>query len=267
MLKYYVFDPAGNVTLLVDTYVKTADQPRVAAELMRREPLCEQVGFARVCGHNGKPEGHLRMAGGEFCGNASMCTAVLKKIKEKNNGITHYYPDGIDVAVSGTKGKVNVKVTEDADGTWVSEGTFFWPRSFGEIMVDGKRRPLIDCGGISHVIFEEKPDRKKAEKLIRSVCEENGLNALGFMFFSEGSLIPLVFVRDIGTLYWESSCASGSTAVAAWLAEVSAERKAEAVFTEPGGELSLFADADKKYVKMKTKIRLLKGVIFMNSIL
>ena len=266
MLKYYVFDPAGNVTLLVDTYVKTKDQVRVAAELMKREPFCEQAGFVRVCGHNGKPEGHLRMAGGEFCGNASMCTAVLKRVKEKNNGIFNSYPDGIDVSVSGTKGKVNVRVTESGEGIWAASGTMPWPKAIGEITVDGRKLPYVDCGGIVHVIFSEKPDRKKAERQIKKACEEYSLKALGFMYLSGNVLEPLVYVNDMGTMYWENACASGTAAAAAWLAENSETKKAEGEWKEPGGSISFRADAEKKYVTLGTKIRLVKGPVTVDNL-
>ncbi|MCQ2415456.1 MAG: hypothetical protein MJ063_05360 [Lachnospiraceae bacterium] len=266
MLKYYVFDPAGNVTLLVDTYIRTKDQVRIAAELMKREPLCEQVGFARVCGHNGKPEGHLRMAGGEFCGNASLCTGVLKRVKEKNNGISHMYPDGIDVTVSGTKGRVNVRTAAAGEDLWTASGSMPWPRSMGEITVDGRRLPYVDHGGIVHVIFTERPDRKAVERQIRKVCGEYSLKALGFMFLSGNELEPLVYVRETGTLYWENACASGTAAVAAWLSENSETKTAEGELKEPGGTVSFFADSDKKYVTLGTKIRLVKGPVTVDDL-
>ena len=45
---------------------------------MRRHPEVEQVGFVRFSDDPGDPvRAGLRMAGGEFCGNASCCAAVL----------------------------------------------------------------------------------------------------------------------------------------------------------------------------------------------
>ena len=44
-LRYTVIDPTKNITLLVTTPVPRDVQPRVAAELLRREKDAEQVGF------------------------------------------------------------------------------------------------------------------------------------------------------------------------------------------------------------------------------
>ena len=69
-LRYTVIDPTKNITLLVTTPVPRDVQPRVAAELLRREKDAEQVGFAEGLAA-GNPR--LQMMGGEFCGNATMC--------------------------------------------------------------------------------------------------------------------------------------------------------------------------------------------------
>ena len=73
-LSYTVFDPTGNITVLVQTPVPVADQPRVAAALMAKETDSEQVCF-RMPDTPGAGI-TVRMAGGEFCGNASMSAAA-----------------------------------------------------------------------------------------------------------------------------------------------------------------------------------------------
>ena len=76
-MKYCIFDPTGNVTALVETEVEPPLQPAAAAEIMRRHPGTEQVGFLSDP-EPGEKGIHAvrRMAGGEFCGNASMCAAA-----------------------------------------------------------------------------------------------------------------------------------------------------------------------------------------------
>ena len=44
-LKYYIFDPTGNITALVETAVDVAEQPAAASRIMELEPDVEQVGF------------------------------------------------------------------------------------------------------------------------------------------------------------------------------------------------------------------------------
>ena len=72
-LRYTVIDPTKNITLLVTTPVPRDVQPRVAAELLRREKDAEQVGFAEGLAA-GNPR--LQMMGCEFCGNATMSMAA-----------------------------------------------------------------------------------------------------------------------------------------------------------------------------------------------
>ena len=72
-MRYSVFDPTGNITALVRDPVAPLQQPVIAAGIMRKHPEVEQVGFVSFDG--ALPA--LRMAGGEFCGNASMSAAAL----------------------------------------------------------------------------------------------------------------------------------------------------------------------------------------------
>jgi diaminopimelate epimerase len=76
-IKYCIFDPTGNITALVETGVEEARQPEVASLIMSRHPDVEQIGFVCFSEQNGDADVSLRMAGGEFCGNATMSAAAL----------------------------------------------------------------------------------------------------------------------------------------------------------------------------------------------
>ena len=89
---YVLMDPTGNRTLLVDTPVPVEEQPSVAAKLMEQEPTAEQTGFLTFSDSSGLS---LRMAGGEFCGNATMSAAVYHSIR------TGTADDRMTVNVSG----------------------------------------------------------------------------------------------------------------------------------------------------------------------
>ena len=74
-MKYHVVraNPAGNITLYVLDPVPKAERPAVASKLMEIERfVAERVGFA--CEVNEGYDGHMEMAGGEFCGNAAAPT-------------------------------------------------------------------------------------------------------------------------------------------------------------------------------------------------
>ena len=75
-ISYTKIDPAGNITVVVDSFVPREQQSRVASELMKRDVTVEQVGFLE------KPDDpccavRLQMMGGEFCGNASLSAAAV----------------------------------------------------------------------------------------------------------------------------------------------------------------------------------------------
>ena len=75
-IKYSILDPTGNITALVESEVAVERQPAAAEAIMKRHTEVEQVGFVRFDPEEGI-DAQLRMAGGEFCGNASLCTAAL----------------------------------------------------------------------------------------------------------------------------------------------------------------------------------------------
>ena len=118
-ITYTLFNPTGNITLLAETPVPTASQPSVAAELMALEPETEQAGFVAF----GPDAAFLRMAGGEFCGNAAMSAAAMYLERSgKTGGI-------VPVHVSGTKEAVAVMLHTLPDGGWRAAVTMPRPES------------------------------------------------------------------------------------------------------------------------------------------
>lgn len=236
-ISYTLLDPTGNITVLAETEVPPQEQPFIAKQIMDNEPAAEQAGF--ISAH---PDGTaLRMAGGEFCGNAAMSAAALYALQ---SGIT----DGIvNVYVSGTPGSVKVLVSALSDGSM--RGTVEMPRpvSVGnELFPDGKSRPVVRFPGISHVISESPLPRGEAEALAKAWCGYLGSASLGIMTVDRnaGTLVPLVYVPSAGTLFWENSCASGTAAVGAYIA--AKEGSVSLSLRQPGGALHVDADADGK---------------------
>ena len=235
-VSYTLLDPTGNVTLLVETPVPIESQPETALGLMEREPKTEQVGFVAF-----PAEGvRLRMAGGEFCGNASLSAAALYLTRQGRESGT------VPVSVSGTEEPVTAVMEQQPDGSW--RGTVTMPRPLSvarETFPDGQTRPVVRFPGIAHVILEEKPDKKEAEALAPRWCENLHAEALGLMFLDRENrtLRPLVYVPAAGTLFWESSCASGTTAVGAYLSAESKGPVSLPLF-QPGGTLEITAESD-----------------------
>lgn len=235
-IRYHIFDPTGNVTALADTPVPATLQPAVGAALLRSERAAEQAGFLS--------EGDgcdiaLRMAGGEFCGNAAMSAAAFFAMR-------HDLREGcVRVRVSGVDKPVEVRLAA-LDGGW--RGTVEMPRplSVSRANLRGGGSPVVvRYPGIAHVIFPRPMAREDAEMAARGWCAALGAEALGLMLLDRerNRLTPLVYVPVPETLYWEHSCASGSAAVGAYLAAEAGEDVTVALH-EPGGVLAVSAAPD-----------------------
>ena len=61
------------------------------------------------------------------------------------------------------------------------------------------------------------------------------------MFLDGDILIPLVYIPEIDTLFWENACASGSLAVGDYLYKQKGS-KIEQLLKQPGGEITVTVD-------------------------
>ena len=234
-IRYALLDPTGNITVLVESPVPVESQPSVAARIMEREPDAEQVGFLspRESG------AAMRMAGGEFCGNAAMSAAALYAMdRGMTNGV-------VPVFVAGTPDPVEVRVSALPDGGVRGVVTMPSPLSVREEpLPEGARHPVVRFPGICHVILEDPMERAEAERLAPIWCRHLAAECVGLMLLDReaASLTPLVYVPSAGTLCWENSCASGTAAVGAYLAALG--DPVSLSLREPGGSLHIAADRD-----------------------
>ena len=231
-INYVLMDPTGNMTVLVETPIPAASQPFCASRLMECEPTAEQVGFVLPAA-DGDCDTTLRMAGGEFCGNAAMSAAALFCLRRgRTAGGT------VRVRVSGADEPVTVTLSPDGVGGFACEVQM--PRPVRITAFAG--RPLVELPGISHMIVTEPMTREAAEREVKCRCAELGADALGLMLLDEAAqrLTPLVYVPGADTLYWENSCASGTAAVGAYLA-VREGRAVSRTLAEPAGTLGVTA--------------------------
>ncbi len=267
-IQYSVFNPTGNITALVESAVPVSQQPRIAAEIMRLHPAVAQVGFVRFPlppADDFLPE--LRMAGGEFCGNASMCAAALYADTLRQAG--YVGSSAVSLRVSGAAFPVQVCLTEEAPERWTA-GVKLPPAksvTVPELEWEGRRArvPLIRMEGIAHLIlepgspfFELCDKREAASQAIRAWCVTCDAPCLGIMFLEDSGgelrLTPLVFVPGSDTLFWENSCASGSAAAGMLLAKRSGSA-VSVILKEPGGVLRVESEpAGETWLYGKTEI-------------
>lgn len=260
-IEYSIFDPTGNITALVETAVAPAEQPAVASGIMELNPDVEQVGF--VTFSDGDVPVRLRMAGGEFCGNATMCAAAFYMIREGLQGEMR-----VRVKVSGAKQPLEVWLARKDAISFDAAVTMPPAIGIDELKLadgmfpgnDSLRLPVVRLEGISHVIIEPdtgfyglKDDKTLAETLLRGWCGAIGAECLGMMFLDEAcgsadtgegirAMTPLVYVPGADTMFWENSCASGSVAVGVYLA-AKAGKPVDVTFDEPAGRLRVESDS------------------------
>ena len=315
-MEYSIFNPTGNITALVESYVDIAKQPAAAADIMRRHPQVEQVGFVSfagtactenrtgLCGGDepeesraGMPEGEgpeelragtpggegpeelrisLRMAGGEFCGNAAMCAAALALIRKIETPALSSKNKRVSVSVSGVQKPIEVCLDDAGDGSF--DAGVKMPAAFGVRTAvfdyNGIREqlPFVELEGITHIIirqentfFSLKKDKTAAEEAVRLWCGSLSAAGLGLMFL-EGEndrfcLTPLVYIPGGETVFWENSCASGSTAAGIYLAHEKKTRVSLAL-EEPGGILRVESDPVSGGTQLYGKVKMVGGYSF-----
>lgn len=242
-IKYHVIDPTGNITILVETPVKIEDQPFIGKLLMTKEPICEQVGFISKGDDN--CDIVLRMAGGEFCGNATMSTAAFFA---KESGFEDGEEREIIVKVLGVKDPIAVAVKREGDEYL---GKVSMPKPLSITMEDfvyeghKYRYPVVAFPGIHHLVVDDSLPVSMAEDAIKVWAKDKGYEGIGMMNLSRDhkQLRPLVYIPNADSLVWESSCASGTTSVGAYFAY--RDRKdCYFEFEEPGGVLAIKALKD-----------------------
>ena len=222
-------DPAGNRTALVEGEIPRQDYGPVAAQLLGASDLAaEQVGF--VCPALGDTAvGRLEMMGGEFCGNASRSFGLFMA-QRRGLGETE-----IPIEISGAKESLLVKLQEGE--AWVQMPlpkeitTLALPQLQGEV-------PLVDLGGIVQVLLPGIPPQEAlGRESIHRVYDLTGSPAVGVLFWSGDTMTPLVWVKETDSFVWESSCGSGTLAVAAYRSQQTREGITALTLRQPGGVL------------------------------
>lgn len=210
---YKIYIPSGNPTALVFGIEKDpARRKEINDEIMAKyDDFVEQVGFVNTDIND--PE--LMMAGGEFCGNATR-SAVKYYLNDKEGNL--------DIKVSGVPERLNAGM--DAEGNaWVDmpiiKGAY--ENSIKKI---NNISAIVKMYGITHVVIEsgdinKEFSKEELKKYAYSILERENLlceDAAGVMFVNRIDdenieISPVVFVRAINTLFYETACGSGTTAV------------------------------------------------------
>jgi diaminopimelate epimerase len=211
--EYLIAAAGGNATA-----IEVIDSPRSSEWYAKNgkilgekyDPLgAEQAGFiipSRM---------HFQMAGGEFCGNATRAAAIIFSALGGESEVSY--------TVSGFSGVVNSSVEKISDVKYDVVSSFPHMEVGREdvVLAAGTEVSVVDLGGIVHVVIGGAlPDDYGA--LHRAITEELGLRdraAVGVVWYRKVGgggvrIDPIVWVKAVDTFYYETSCGSGTIAVA-----------------------------------------------------
>ena len=274
-VKIIVANPAGNITIFVKDRFKREMYPKVAGQLLAMDDLkAEQVAFILDTPSCGRAEGKMEMCGLEFCGNGSRSFGL---IKAKEMGIKG--KDSVFVDVSGCDEILTIEVDTDTDYTKVkmpnpvrmskidlsplaiddaAERGDAVERGDAIETADMSEVPVVDFGGILHVVLRGVPATQKNFEIIKDcIMAKFNPPAMGVMFCErnieetgiqadantdvektiECPMVPVVYVKDVDTTYFEGSCGSGTTACAAAFGLKHGDGIHHFVFPQPAGTI------------------------------
>ena len=229
-IRYIPADPAGNLTGLVLTRVPAQWRAALAARLMAVCPEgFEQIAFLdedSLCG----PLPRMEMMGGEFCGNASRAFGLLA-VQRRGRGETE-----LAVSVSGAAEPVRVRL-DPVRGCAYADMPL--PTGCVRIGAAGRALDVVRMEGIDHAIVpDEAPSQALAEAVLAAMPPAP---AQGVLFLDGARMTPFVHVAATGTGVWESSCGSGSVALAWLLCRGRGDGTHAFAFDEPGGRIEVRA--------------------------
>jgi diaminopimelate epimerase len=231
-LAFSKVSPGGNLTILIWDIVPREQHALIANTLMDNQKHlgAEQVGYIEPS-TNPKALAHLQMMGGEFCGNATRALAYMLVRKkyfgvEIKNKFAEFY-----LTVSGVSKELAVKVEcDDYDipiGAEVEMPIYQDLSSVEErIFNQDKYASIVKLEGITHIIVDESDypfDNDEYQNQLKYLRRLFGLEdeeALGVMWkdidpnSNEIHMKPVVWVKATDSYYYETSCGSGTVALA-----------------------------------------------------
>jgi diaminopimelate epimerase len=251
-------NPAGNITIFVLDPVESPEARAGLVKALLAEPSlrAEQVGFVQP--PPGGPDGfrggragywRLEMMGGEFCANAARSFGLYVARETGLSGTRT-----VTVEISGSREPLPVQVDT---GTGRAELRIPLPLAVEALEFEGRRLPVYVFEGITHLIFPEPVPNRELVFALRDKWRAGGPargsgqlpaapgcpsearlpEAFGVMFWDSGKkfMRPAVYVEAASSLVFESSCGSGTAALAAWLARDLRDGEGYYEAAQPGG--------------------------------
>lgn len=246
-IKYKILNPGGNKTALIKGTEYTINQKKLINKMiMDKYPQVEQVGFLS------NNTNRLEMAGGEFCINGTRC-AIFEYLKGKEGQI--------ELSVSGTDKKIIGKILKDRKievklniGKKISD-LIEIKKDFTCIKIDGILIAILDEEKSKKYIKKLKEDEETTKKELKELMI-NDINsdekAIGIMLLEMDSqnikINPIVWVKEIDTIFYETACGSGSIGTAIFNYLKNNQEKIELI--QPSGySINVEIEAKNEYIE------------------
>lgn len=241
--------PTQNMTILVRSSHEEDEYAPIALKMMSYDNVyAEQVGFIKKTMHP-DADAALRMAGGEFCGNACMALAVLIAHQQTNSSDCR----SVKLEASGTDQLIQCMVTNTDEG-YCCKVMMPAPRSIEAkiFKYDGNQFMvgLIQYSDFLHVVLEverfTKPVKKMAQSLAKLLEITSTNQLIGILLYkpSSGELLPLIYIPMLDSMVWERGCGSGTASIGAYMVWKNIA-PFEGAILQPGGLIKVSAHLDK----------------------
>lgn len=245
-INYKILNPGGNKTAIVigNNYTKE-EKKKINDKILKENSDVEQVGFIS------KTKNKLEMAGGEICINATRC-AVWEYLKGK--------PGKVEIEVLGCKNKVIGEIKENKE-VYINmpinnkiTDIIEIKEKFSFIKLDGILIAIMDEKNSKEYIRKLKRDEEKTKLELKEIMKKINTTekAIGIILLEKQDekikINPIIWVKTIDTLYYETACGSGSLATAIYKYYMDETKKSEII--QPSGySIKIEINQNKKYIK------------------
>ena len=246
-IKYKVLNPGGNKTALISGSEYTDNQKKLINKvIMEKNPQVEQVGFLS------NKINRLEMAGGEFCINAARC-AIWEYLGGKQGEI--------HLTVSGTNKMILGKVLNDKKveiqldiGKNIND-LYEIKNDFTCIKIDGILIAILDEEKSKTYIQKLKENEEKTKNELKQLMItelDSDEKAIGIILLEKISgkikINPIVWVKEINTVFYETACGSGSLGTAIYNYLKNKDKKIELI--QPSGySINIELEENGKYIE------------------
>ncbi|WP_046214105.1 diaminopimelate epimerase [Paenibacillus wulumuqiensis] len=241
--------PTQNMTVLVRTKHPVEEHLPIAARLMSYDSVhAEQVGFVGEPVMYPEAAAHLRMAGGEFCGNACMALAALLaaesgmsrgddavRIRLETSGTDELIDCQVRLVEGGYYCRIAMPVPEQIRRRTLRDNKQDWDAI--ELRYQDAIHLVMEVKQFSRTIREE------AERIAIKIGADEPVSMIGILLYDaeSGEMAPLIYVPLMDSLVWERGCGSGTASMGAYLAWTN-RRSITADIRQPGGVIHVAAE-------------------------